>query len=54
MGIYNSVNVWTKNVEDITTILTDYYQELFTTSNSDLSSLVLDQSPHVIIENMNN
>ena len=53
MGIHNSTNVWTETMEDISVALTDLYQDLFTTSNSSLSTLVLDQVPQVITEDMN-
>jgi len=35
LGLYDSANVWTENIENIATIITDYYQELFTTYNLD-------------------
>ena len=54
LGIYDSANVWTGNVENIATIIIDYYQDLFTTTNPDLSSSVLDQIPFVITASMNN
>ena len=54
LGIYDSANVWTGNVENIATIIIDYYQDLFTTTNLDLSSSVLDQIPFVITASMNN
>ena len=53
LGIYDSANVWTENVKNIATIITYYYQDLFTTTNPDLSSSVLDQIPLVIIASMN-
>ena len=54
LGIYDSANVWIGNVENIATIIIDYYQDLFTTTNPDLSSSVLDQIPFVITASMNN
>ena len=53
-GIYNSNNVWTKNMEEVVGVITDFYQELFTTSSLNLSSVVLDQIPRVITDEMNN
>lgn len=52
MGLYNSANDWTENMEEIEVVLTDFYQSLFTTSNPSLPTLVLDQIPQVITEEM--
>lgn len=55
VGIYNSANVWTENMEEIPEAFTShrFLSKLFTTSNPSLLNSVLDHIPKVITEEMN-
>ena len=53
MGINDPHGDWKVELNDIGEVLINFYQELFTSSNPTLHDAILDQIPHVILEEMN-
>ena len=52
-GICDERDSWRVGQDEIARIVLDYYQKLFTSTALDPSSIVLEQVPHVIMEEMN-
>ena len=42
MGVMDKTNIWQENEDKISEVIIDYYQELFTTSQPDITSEFLD------------
>ena len=53
MGIKDEQESWKVNPDEVSTIITDYYQQLFTPVRIDPLSSVLTHVPTVITEEMN-
>ena len=52
-GIRDKMDVWRTEPDEIATVLTGYYQNLFTTSSPENFSNVLEHVPQLITDKMN-
>ena len=53
VGIKDGQESWKVDLDEVATIVINYYQQLFTSTRIDLSSCVLNHVPTVITEEMN-
>ncbi|KAL0007018.1 hypothetical protein SO802_008520 [Lithocarpus litseifolius] len=52
-GLYNREGRWCTDQRNMVDTVVDFYQELFTSSNPTSFDIILEQIPHVVIEEMN-
>ena len=53
MGVMDKTNIWQENEDKISEVIIDYYQELFTTSQTDITLEFLDAKNSVVTPQMN-